>query len=113
MNMYEFTFLLEDSKALKPLEEVLTSFKGKKINEQPWGKRLFAYPIAKHTSAEYYTWNIQIASDKLDEFKKKLNYDNILIRYLILTVDERPKKGEKRAANAAKKAAESTEEKAE
>ena len=53
MNMYEFTFLLEDSKALKPLEEVLTSFKGKKINEQPWGKRLFAYPIAKHTSAEY------------------------------------------------------------
>ena len=32
MNMYEFTFLVDDSKALKTLETALNSFDGKKIN---------------------------------------------------------------------------------
>jgi small subunit ribosomal protein S6 len=96
--MYEFTFLIEDVKALKPLEKTLESFDGKKLNEENWGKRLLSYPIEKATAAEYFTWHIQLDKHKLDEFKKKLNYDTIVMRYLILNTDHAPKATQKRKA---------------
>lgn len=95
MSNYELTFLVEDPKTLKKLEEMLTSFSGKRIQEQAWGKRLLAFPINKKTAAEYYTWTIQIDSNKLNEFKTKLNYENLLLRYLFLSQEEvavQPKK---------------------
>ncbi len=85
MSKYELTFLIEDPKTLKKLEEMITSFSGKKIQEQPWGKRLLAYPINKKTSAEYHTWDIELDSQKLNELKTKLNYENLLLRYLFLS----------------------------
>lgn len=92
MNTYEFTFLVEDAKALKPVEKALVSFSGKKLNENPWGKRLLAYPINKIVSAEYFTWHIQIETDQLEEFKKKLNYDKLVLRYLFLGQEEKEEK---------------------
>ncbi|CAN5223836.1 hypothetical protein BH09PAT2_BH09PAT2_00530 [soil metagenome] len=85
MSHYEFTFLVDDAEALKKLEEILVSFSGKKVEEKPWGKRLFSYPIDKKTAAEYYTWMIDIDQTNIDKFKQKLNYDNVVIRYLLLT----------------------------
>ncbi|MFA9288536.1 MAG: 30S ribosomal protein S6 [Weeksellaceae bacterium] len=92
MNRYEFTFILDDTKVLKTLEEVLESFDGKKVEENAWGKRTFAYPINKLTAGEYFTWQIDMPSEKLNDFKLKLNYDQIVMRYLIMTVDQRVKK---------------------
>ncbi len=88
MSHYEFTFLIDDAEALKKLEDILVSFSGKKSQEKPWGKRLFAYPIDKKNSAEYYTWDIELDQSNVDKFKTKLNYDNILIRYLLLTKED-------------------------
>ncbi len=90
MNTYEFTFLVEDAKAVKPVEKALESFSGTKLNENPWGKRLLAYPINKVTGAEFYTWHIQIESEQLEEFKKKLNYDKLVLRYLFLNQEHTP-----------------------
>lgn len=90
MNTYEFTFLVEDAKAVKPVEKALESFSGKKLNDNAWGKRLLAYPINKITGAEYYTWHIQIESEQLEEFKQKLNYDKLVLRYLFLNHDHTP-----------------------
>lgn len=84
MNMYEFTFLLEDSKSLKKLEEILGVYKGKKIKETALGKRVLAYPINKKIAAEYFVWQIQMATDKIKDFKQKLNFENIVMRYLLL-----------------------------
>lgn len=99
MNQYELTFLVEDGATLPKLEKILTSFGGKKLTEQPWGKRELMYPIDKKTSAEYHTWQIQIAPSKLNEFKIKLNYDSILMRYLFIAqephVVKEPKKEKK------------------
>lgn len=116
MSNYELTFLVEDPKTLKKLEEMLTSFSGKKLQEQAWGKRLLTFPINKNTSAEYYTWNIQIGRDKLNEFKTKLNYDNLLMRYLFLAqedVEEQPKKKAVKKTTKKEKDDEKTEEEAE
>lgn len=96
MNMYEFTFLVDDSKALKTLETALNSFDGKKINEKAWGKKLLAFPINKNTSAEYYTWQIEMEPAKLKEFKTKLNYENIVMRYLLLNADHIAKVSKKK-----------------
>ncbi len=88
MNTYELTFLVEDAKSLSKLEEILSTFGGSKLAEQPWGKRMLAYPIEKKTTAEYYTWQIALDRSKLNEFKTKLNYDNVVMRYLFLAKDE-------------------------
>lgn len=88
MSTYELTFLVEDSKSLPKLEEVLASFNGEKIEEKPWGKRELAYPIDKHTVAEFYTWKIKLDPAKLNDMKTKLNYDNVLMRYLFLAQGE-------------------------
>lgn len=84
MSHYEFTFLVDDAEAVKKLEDILTSFSGKKVSEKPWGKRLFTYPIDKKTAAEYYTWDVEMEAANIDKFKTKLNYENVLIRYLLL-----------------------------
>jgi len=88
MTTYELTFLVEDPKSLTKLEEVLTTFGGKKIKELPWGKRLLEYPIEKQSQAEYYTWHITIDKNKLNELKIKLNYDKVVLRYLFLMKEE-------------------------
>ena len=109
MSNYELTFLVEDPKTLKKLDEMLISFSGKKMQEQAWGKRLLAYPINKKTAAEYYTWNIQIDPSKLNEFKTKLNYENLLVRYLFLSQDEVPVQSKKKVAKKDTKEEETTE----
>ena len=87
MNTYEFTFLVSETEATKKLEKALESFKGKKLDETSWGKRLFAYPINKKTDAHYFTWNIHIEPSDIAEFKKKLQYDKLVIRYLLMEKD--------------------------
>lgn len=96
MNQYELTFLVEDAGTLPKLEKILASFGGKKLTEQPWGKRELMYPIDKKTSAEYHTWQIQIDPSKLNEFKIKLNYDALLMRYLFIAREEKAVKESKK-----------------
>lgn len=84
MNMYEFTFLVENENEQKSLADLLTSVKGKLKSEQKWGKRALSYPIKKRTSAHYSTWEIEMDPKNLAEFKKKLNFNESLLRYLLL-----------------------------
>ncbi len=96
-SMFEFTFLVDDASALKQVGKTLDASKGKKIDETSWGKRLLSYPIDKKTAAEYYTWLIEIDSKQIDEFKKKLNYEKLVIRYILLTADNSTKQVKKPA----------------
>ncbi len=82
--MYEFTFLVEDEKETQALTDILAEVKGKVNQEQKWGKRLLSYPIKKRTSAVYVTWHIDIDSKNLAEFKKKLNFNDKVLRFLLL-----------------------------
>ncbi len=99
-NMFEFTFLVDEASAIKQVEKTLTETEGKKIDENFWGKRLLSYPIDKKTAAEYYTWLIQIDPHKIDEFKKKLNYEKLVIRYILLTSETSTKQVKKPAVKA-------------
>lgn len=94
-NMFEFTFLVDEASALKNVEKALDEVSGKKMNENFWGKRLLSYPIDKKTAAEYYTWLIQMDPHKIDELKQKLNYEKLVIRYILLTSETSTKQVKK------------------
>ncbi len=87
MNKYEFTFLLPDEAEVEPIRALLESLKGKISDEQKWGKRSLAYPINKLMSAYYITWMLEIEPKQLSELKKKLNFNEKLMRYLLLKIE--------------------------
>jgi ribosomal protein S6 len=87
--MYELTFLLNEESELKSIKSLLESLEGKIVNERSWGELPLAYSIKKQHQAKYFTWKIDIATNKILEFKRKLNFNEKLLRYLLLKVDEK------------------------
>jgi small subunit ribosomal protein S6 len=85
--VYELTFLLNEEAELKNIKELIKSLSGRVLEEQSWGKKTLCYPVRKCTLANFYNWRFEIASENLTELKRKLNFNEKLIRYLILKVD--------------------------
>jgi ribosomal protein S6 len=81
---YELTFLLNEEKELTVLKELLKSLDAKLVEESAWGKKNLVYPIKKHTNASFYHWKLEIEKKRVAELRKKLNYNEKLIRYLLL-----------------------------
>ncbi|OGK62888.1 30S ribosomal protein S6 [Candidatus Roizmanbacteria bacterium RIFOXYB2_FULL_38_10] len=81
---YEFTFLLNEEKELSVIKELIVAQGGKVNEESAWGKKSLIYPIKKHYSASFYHWKLDIKKTKVAELRKKLNYNEKLIRYLLL-----------------------------
>ncbi len=88
MAQYELTFLLNEESEVKAVKELLESFKGKILKEDNWGKKSLSYPIKKHTAATFYHWVLNMDSKDVLEFRKKLNYNEKLMRYLLLISEE-------------------------
>lgn len=81
---YELTFLLNDGEDLKSVKDLILSFKGKIEKEEDWGKKSLAYNIKNSSTANFYHYVISIEKDKINEMKKKLNFNEKLLRYLLL-----------------------------
>lgn len=81
---YELTFLLNEEKELSVLKELLKSLDAKLVSETAWGKKNLVYPIKKQFTASFYHWVIEISKKQVTELRKKLNYNEKLIRYLLL-----------------------------
>lgn len=86
MSQYELTFLLNEEAELKVLKELITSLNGEVIKEEKWGEKTLSYPIKKNLKAHFYHWKISVGSTKVLELRKKLNYNEKLIRYLLLAI---------------------------
>lgn len=86
MNTYEFTFLLENETYEEDIKKMIADLKGEIKDETKWGKRTLAYPIQKKSSAYYFTHKVEFNASSLSEFKKKLNFSDKIMRYLILKV---------------------------
>ena len=87
MTKYEMTFLLNEESELKQIKETIESFSGKILKENDLGKKILAYPIKKLTSARFYNFLIEIEKSKILELKIKLNFNEKLIRYLLLVYE--------------------------
>lgn len=84
MTKYDLVFLLNQEDELKNLQNLVTSLSGKLLEEKTLGKKNLVYPIKKNGSANFYQWKLELDSTKLNEFKKKLSFNDVVIRYLLL-----------------------------
>ena len=84
---YELTFLLNEEAELKNIKDLIASLKGKVEKEEDWGQKTLSYQIKNNQSAHFYNYVINIEKDKLSELKKKLNFNEKLLRYLLLLQD--------------------------
>lgn len=84
---YELTFLLNEEAEIAKLKELLVTLKVDLLKEESWGKKRLSYPIKKHTTAVFYTWSLKADKKTIMELRKKLNYNEKLIRYLLLVVE--------------------------
>lgn len=86
MSTYEFTFLLENKDHEEEIKNTIEEMKGAIKEQSPWGKKTLSYPIRKKSVAYYYTYKIELDPSSLSEFKKRLNFNDKIMRYLILKI---------------------------
>ena len=80
---YELTFLLKEEAELKNIKDLVESF-AKITGEEKWGENPLAFSIKKNNRAYFYNFNLELSKEKTNELKKKLNFNEKLIRYLLL-----------------------------
>lgn len=88
MEKYEITYLVESEEKSKTVKELIASTGASYQESKDWGERELAYPIKKNTKALYYTGVIETIPTNVSEIKKKLNFSDDLIRYLIIRKEE-------------------------
>ncbi len=87
MSQYELTLLLEKEEHIKVVKDLLTDLKIKIASETSWGKKSLAYPIKKYRSLYYFNWKIDGDKSQFPELNKKLNFNELIVRYLLLKLD--------------------------
>lgn len=109
MKKYELTVLIHpDLEATidTPLEKVRDIVKkagGEIVTEENWGKKKLAYQINKEDFAVYVGMDVSLPSDAPLKISNVLNITEEVLRYLLVTVDE---KGRAALAEDAKRASE-------
>lgn len=88
MNSYELVFILKEDKeeTTNKIKKYIEDLTGKIQSSEKWGKKDFTYPIKKLKAGYYFLWKINFSQDKIQEFKKKLDFDEEIVRYLLLKV---------------------------
>jgi len=87
MSQYELTFLTEKEEDAKTVSDLMSGLKVKITKENNWGKKALAYRIKKHHSLYYFNWQFDLTPDLLPELNKKLNFNEKIIRYLLLKLN--------------------------
>lgn len=83
---YELTFLLNDKEELKNIKDLITTLKGKVEKEDDWGEKTLAYPIKNNKTAHFYNYLVNMEKPQVSEFKKRLNFNEKVLRYLLLVI---------------------------
>lgn len=112
MKEYELTVLIHpdlETDLETPLAKVralVTSNGGEIIKEDNWGKKKLAYRIKKEDFAVYVYMDVKLPADAPLKISNTLNITDEVLRYLLVTVNE---KGRKALAEAVASAASSTD----
>lgn len=117
MKNYELTVLIHPDlemnldPALDKVKKLIESNGGKIVKEENDGKKRLAYSIAGQDFAVYYYFDLELPAAAPAKISSVLNITDEVIRYLLVTVDERKAKLE--AHRKARKASNEDEEKEE
>ena len=102
MKNYELTVLIHPDlemnldPALDKVKKLIESNGGKIVKEENDGKKRLAYSIAGQDFAVYYFYELELPAEAPAKISSVLNITDEVIRYLLVTVDERKAKMEAR-----------------
>lgn len=107
MKEYELTVLIHpDLEAdletpLAKVRDIITTAGGEIIKEDNWGKKKLAYKIVRQDFAVYVYFDVKLPADAPLKISNTFNITEEVIRYLLVTVDEKGRKAlEEAKANA-------------
>lgn len=95
MREYELTVLIHPDleadlePALKKVRDIVTENKGKIVKEDSWGKKRLMYSIAGEDFANYVYFEIELPAEANAKVQQTLNITDEVIRYLLVSVDEK------------------------
>jgi len=92
---YEFVFVVpsEPKDKQETVDRVRAVFKLNQapvLEEKDWGEKRLAYPIHNERKGQYFIWNVNIP-DKIKEIRRLLNFEQKLMRYMLLEVTAKKK----------------------
>lgn len=95
MSYYECVFIARQDLSQTQAEalaevysRVLSENNGKVVNDEYWGLRNLAYPIKKNKRGHYIMLNIDAPSEAVQEMERQMRFNEDIIRYLSIKVDE-------------------------
>ena len=100
MKEYELTVLMhpdletEIEKSLGTVREIVAGAGGKIIKEDIWGKKKLAYNIKKQSFAIYVYMELELPASAPLKISNTLNITDEVLRYLLVSVDERARKAD-------------------
>ena len=92
---YELTVLIHPDleadlePALKKVREIITSNKGEIKKEENWGKKRLMYKIRGEEFANYVYMEVTMPAESNAKVQSTLNITDEVIRYLVVSVDEK------------------------
>ncbi len=97
MRTYETIFILkpeltaeEHEKNIEFYKENITSNGGEIVKLEVWGKQALAYPIDKHNDGYYVLIQFKANTNYTnDELEKRFQFNEDIIRYVIVMLDEK------------------------
>jgi small subunit ribosomal protein S6 len=110
MKEYELTILIHPDletdieTPLTKLREIITTAGGKITTEDNWGKKKLAYKINREDFAVYVYMEVSLPAEAPLKISNTLNITDEVLRYLLVTVDEKGRKAleEAKEANASR-----------
>ena len=105
MKEYELTVLIHpDLEAdietpLKKVRDIIKNAGGEITTEDNWGKKKLAYKINKEDFAVYVYMDVKLPADAPLKISNTFNITDEVIRYLLVTVDEKGRKALEEAKN--------------
>lgn len=95
MREYELTVLIHPDleadlePALKKIRKIITDNKGEVKKEDNWGKKRLMYKIRGEEFANYIYMEIELPAEANAKVQSTLNITDEVIRYLLVSVDEK------------------------
>lgn len=108
MKEYELTVLIHPDletdldKPLGKVRDIITSAGGEIIKEDNWGKKKLAYTVKGEDFAVYVYFEAKLPTEAPLKISNTLNITDEVLRYLLVTVDEKGREALEAAKAAAK-----------
>lgn len=105
MKEYELTVLIHPDlevdieTPLTKVRDLIKTHGGEIIREDNWGKKKLAYKINREDFAVYVYMDVKLPADALLKISNTLNITDEVLRYLLVTVDEKGRKALEEAKN--------------